>query len=704
MFKWSAFPFIRLSIGLSAGIILSESYAFLWQGYTAFYTYIILVLLVIASVRLIRNPALKGSVLLIGFVYLGGLLALLNHESDDPKHYSWFVNVDGFIGTITSDHTERTDYFRYQLEVNAIYQDSADYPAIGTLFLYVDKSEPVLKYGDVVSVTRSYFQIADPKNPEEFNYRKYLARQNIYAHAFLHGEDLEVIDHAPPNHLLEIAFGIRVTAQQYIALFIPNEREQAIVSALLLGIKDHLDNEVKTAYASAGAMHVLAVSGLHVGILFLLLELLFRPWKDKRYGRYVFMIVTISIIWMYALITGFSPSVVRAATMFSVVIISKSFQRRSNIYNSLGIAAFLLIILDPFVIYAVGFQLSFAAVFGIVLIHPLIYYKLTFYSKFGDYIWSITCVSIAAQIATFPLTLLYFNQFPTYFLVSNLIVIPAAFVIFFGGIFMLLGGVIWDMVGQVLGFLVQFFVSLINELMIALQYLPHPIFDWLYFDRADVVLVYGVILLFLLSISKFNFHLMKLAAFCTILLVSWAHVKTVLVSQQHKIIVYEVEGITAIDLIKGNRALLLVDQLPEGEMEVLSFQVNPYRLANGLSRVEESWQTFQESDLVYSDLNYDLITWSGQTILIPHQQSNYQMVDTINTDILLIPNTQGICEKINSDLILLGNDFNYYERQKVRRSLDTLEIPVHSLADDGYWALDLNRNNSKIGQLAALVY
>ncbi|MEQ9307677.1 MAG: ComEC/Rec2 family competence protein [Marinoscillum sp.] len=703
MFKWSAFPFIRLSIGLSLGIILSEWYASIWD-YPFFLTCIAILVLAIVNIFFDKRPIIKGSLLLVFFVYLGGLLATLSKENNFSNHYSHFPHADGFVGTITSDHNERKDYNRYEMEVNTVQVDSIQHFACGKIYLYIDKSAPRLRYGDVLAVRKSYFEVSSPKNPEEFNYRKYLSRQNIYAHAFISAMDYEIIDYQPPHWLLKFALGIRVAAQEKIQDFLPQEREQAIVSALILGIKDHLDNEVKLAYASAGAMHVLAVSGLHVGILYLLLQLLFKPWKDKTYGRFLFMVTSIVIIWMYALITGFSPSVVRAATMFSVVIVSKSFKRRSNIYNALGIAAFLLIVTNPFVIYAVGFQLSFAAVLGIVIIHPLIYNKLSFYNQTVDYVWSITCVSIAAQIATFPLTLLYFNQFPTYFLVSNLIVIPAAFVMFFGGIFMLLAGGIWAMAGKVLGFILQMFVSLVNEAMIALQHLPHPLFDWLYFDQVDVILVYGIILLLILAVTKYNFQLLKLAAFCIMIFVSWSHVKAFWRMDQHKIVIYEIEGITAIDLIQGNQARLLVDNLPGAQEEVLKFQVNPYRLANGLDKVEETWETFEASDLVMSNVNFDLLSWAGCDILIPHDLENREISNTISADIVLIRDSKSIWKNLKAKRLLLGTGFKYYEEQKARAAMDTLEIPIHSLSVDGYWSLDLKPNKSTFSQLATLIH
>ena len=227
--------------------------------------------------------------------------------------------------------------------------------------------------------------------------------------------------------------------------------ELAVASALILGYKDDLGEELKHSYSSAGATHVLAVSGLHVGIIFLVLNFLLNILDKNDRFKISKAILLICFLWAYATITGLSPSVVRAATMFSFVTIGKSFGKSSSIYNTLCASAFVLLVYNPYLIMEVGFQLSYLAVVGIVYFQSIIYKWIYVKNKFLKYIWMITSVSIAAQLTTFPLGLLYLHQSPTYLFASNLFVIPGAMLIIGLGILLFItswiplisGGIGW---------------------------------------------------------------------------------------------------------------------------------------------------------------------------------------------------------------------------------------------------------------------
>lgn len=687
MFKWSSFPFIRLSIALAVGIVISQlltidEIPIVWIGVVCF-------LLLVIALLTSRWIVVRGIVIMLLFTTVGFLLGELNEENRTDSHYSHFNNPAGFVGVIVSDHSDRTNHRRYELELIEIIGEDTLRRVQGKIYLYIElEGSNLLKYGDVVAVSKGYFDIAAPKNPEEFDYRTYLERQNIYAHAFVSWNEVHPVDHQRLNPILGWAYQIRTESQKVIDELIRNPREKAIISALILGIKDHLDNELKTAYSSAGAIHVLAVSGLHVGIIFILLKILFKPWKERRYGRFVFMIVATSVIWMYALITGFSPSVMRAATMFSVIIISEAFHKKANIYNSLGIAAFILIVLDPFVIYAVGFQLSFIAVFGILMVYPLLYHKWHIHNKVGNYIWSILCVSIAAQIATFPLTLYYFHQFPTYFLVSNLVVIPAATVMLYGGLLVLLLGATIPVAGQVLAFIYELIVYGVNEIVLSLKVLPYPLFDWIYFDLIDVVLIYLILLFCYQLVTCYSYHLMKISVFCIMLFSLWLVWKDW--DQDHKQItlLYEIDDIAAIDIIQGSEAVLLVDTFPENLREETYFQVDPFRLANGLSKTSKSWKMIEQSELARAIGQLQVIEANGREVVLVGDMQGYELSEKLSVDIVYLKSPCAeLLDYFDCQLVVLGNGLNYYEKQQMISLCESNGIDYHSLKDDGYLKL-----------------
>jgi len=177
-------------------------------------------------------------------------------------------------------------------------------------------------------------------------------------------------------------------------------------------------------YSSAGVIHILAVSGLHVGIILLILQLLLRPLEYLRKGRFIKTLIIVALLWCFAIIAGLSPSVVRAVTMFSIVAIGMNMKRPTSIFNTLAISMFILLLLKPMFLFDVGFQLSYLAVFAIVWIQPLLYKSWTPKYKGVDYFWQIFTVTIAAQIGVAPLSLFYFHQFPGLFFLSNLVIIP----------------------------------------------------------------------------------------------------------------------------------------------------------------------------------------------------------------------------------------------------------------------------------------
>ena len=210
-------------------------------------------------------------------------------------------------------------------------------------------------------------------------------------------------------------------------------RNFAVVTALVLGMDDYLDNDTRKEFSSAGAIHILCVSGLHVGVIYMVLNALLFFLKRNKYARALRSLILLIGIWFYAMLTGLAPAVLRAATMFSFVIIGTGIKRKAGVFNSLTVSAFILLLFNPFLIYNVGFQLSYAAVIAIVAIQPTIYQIWQPKNKIADNIWGITTVSVAAQLGTAPLGLFYFHQFPNYFIITNLIAIPLATLILYAG-------------------------------------------------------------------------------------------------------------------------------------------------------------------------------------------------------------------------------------------------------------------------------
>ena len=260
------------------------------------------------------------------------------------------------------------------------------------------------------------------KNPYQFDYGSYLRKKKIYGQFFVKSDELLKGDQTTENSRVRaLRFRESVISRLKTA---PFSREQlAIIQALLLGQRQDIDTTMSDQYASAGMMHILAVSGLHVGILLLLLRFITRPISNRKL-RWIRSGMIIGLLWCFAFITGLSPSVLRAVTMFSFLELGNCLGGKRSSNDALLFSAFILLIIDPSLLYQVGFQLSYLAVIAILWLQPWLYsfYRPTYYII--DKLWGIITVSIAAQLGVLPLSLFYFHQFPGLFLISNVVVLP----------------------------------------------------------------------------------------------------------------------------------------------------------------------------------------------------------------------------------------------------------------------------------------
>lgn len=690
---WNAFPFVRYSIALIIGIMIYSRVPELWDSYQITLLACAIPVLLTAFFFRVQNlelfRVLSGFFSLFMLVYLGGILVELNDESKTSDHYRNHQNkIVAFSGTIISDHFEREDYFRYEFLLDQILIDSGYRDVAGRIYLYQrkDSLQSILSYGTQLFIQGNFFEIEGPKNPDEFNYKLYLARKNIFAHAFVSSENIYEVGEKPGNPLLNIAYKVRTSSSTMISDFIPGPQEAAVLNALLIGVKDYLDTEIKEAYSAAGAMHVLAVSGLHVGIVYLLISLVFGQLKRTAPGKVLFVVISLSIIWCYALITGFSPSVMRASTMFSVIILAESSNRKNNIFNSLGLAAFILLLYNPYFVFEVGFQLSFIAVVGIVMLQPPIYRLWNPPNKLFDYLWAIISVSIAAQIVTFPLSILYFHQFPTYFLLSNIIVIPASMVMLSTGLFMLAIGSFSTIAGETIGFLLGGFVEWINWLILWIRNFPFPTVDWLYLSGLSVLLLYLFMIYFFLGLKNYHFRALVFAFLCLILLIGNFHMEDYQSSQQERVVVYHSSDGVAIDLINGRKSELITFGGLESQEDFASFSVNPHRLVSGLQKVNTHDMTVD----VLSQEGIHFFIWRGLKVLVIEQGFEKIVHDPILADLVIIQHfRKEIMELIQSKNIVIGSMKSYREKVDLINYLKERNIDYFDTNEQGAFILNL---------------
>ena len=401
-------PFIRILIYFSTGIALAE-----WvlppKNLFWFMIPVFLILcLIFRSKRSVQD--FSGLLVLLIFLSLGFSWAV--HRRYDPKQLP------------KGEYRAVLDEF--PLEKGNSYRAAVKLTGSGTKILaYFDKSVAITtaKPGMPLCFKGQPQLITNAGNPFEFNYRKYVIRNNIGHRIYLKQKDYHFLSAARTWNLRYEALILReILLKRLQETGIKGEIFR-VISAITLGARDNLDPETTRSFTRTGTLHVLAVSGGNVAVVYVFLYLFFG-FLNKRRTVAIFTVLILAGIWMYTFITGLSPSVLRAAVMFSFITVGKSMRRNPDTYNILASSAFILLFVQPSLLYDVGFQLSYAAVFAIVFLQP-IFFKL-FYSKYWiiDKLWIFFTVSLAAQVGTLPFSLWYFHQFPVYFWLSNIIVVP----------------------------------------------------------------------------------------------------------------------------------------------------------------------------------------------------------------------------------------------------------------------------------------
>jgi competence protein ComEC len=312
------------------------------------------------------------------------------------------------------------------------------------VYIGISPRSRLLCYGDRLVMNTLFSLPEGSRNPGGFDNRRYLRLKGIFRQAYVKPGSWRLISRGNSNPVFQMALSWRDKLLMILKSNGVKGREFAVAGALLLGYVDEIDNDLMRDYSATGVIHILSVSGMHVGMIFLVLEKLLAFLDKRKNGAWVKATMIILFIWLYALITGLSPAVLRAAAMLSLVVSGKAMKRHPDILNILAASMIFLVVWQPSLLADLGFQLSYLAVMGIVLLYKPIYGLLVPDNGLLDKIWSIVAVSIAAQLVTLPLCLYYFHQFPNYFILTNIIVIPLSNLIIYTGILALaLGTLPW---------------------------------------------------------------------------------------------------------------------------------------------------------------------------------------------------------------------------------------------------------------------
>lgn len=512
------FTIIKLTICLVLGILIGYFIPIPLKG--SLYFSALLLLLLATAYLVSRKQFLKtiwfGLLAFLAMISIGILTININNPRNSKNHYTHHIlNETSAVNTITFRVREvlkpNAYYDKYVVDILQLNKTKTTGKSL--LSIKKDTLQTPLAV-DAILTTRSVFQDLNyPLNPYQFNYQSYLEKQYIYHQINIRGTEIFPI--STDTHTV---FGHANTIREFINKkldpyhFKPDEI--AVINALFLGQRQNLSADIYNDYRNAGAIHILAISGLHIGILLLILNWVMKPIERLKHGKLLKAAILVSILWSFAIIAGLSASITRAVAMFSIITIATNLKRPTNILNTLAISIFIILLLKPLYIFDVGFQLSYMAVFAIVTIDPMLYKLWQPKNKITDKFWHTITVSIAAQLGIAPLLLFYFHQFAGLFLVSSLI-IPLLFYILGFGIIVILGAYL-NILPQFVANFFGYTISAMNTVMRFISEQEAFIFNDIPFNIWLLLASYFLIISLVTAFKHRNYNSLKWILFAVI--------------------------------------------------------------------------------------------------------------------------------------------------------------------------------------------
>ncbi|MBL7885472.1 MAG: ComEC family competence protein [Flavobacterium sp.] len=420
--KVMQFPLAKISIAFCLGLTYTHFLPISLFLSTLFLSISIALLIVFQFV--IKKSRGFAFAVITTSIALGFWITSIHFEPNQSNHFLHLTKEDSLfvseiqLGERMKSSTKNSRYIGHILSIN-------EKESCGKVIVNFakDKTNEKLENGTVIGLKTEFYLNRNPINPNQFDYGKYLENQQIYAQVYTDYKSIYISSKSSKG-IQYYGSKIRNTIIRNLEKRHFKKEELSIVIALILGQQQDISKEVLLDYQYAGAIHILSVSGLHVGFILLFIVTLLKPISNNKRGLIFKLTITLLALWSFGIIAGLAPSVVRSVTMFSFVAIGLFLKRSVNIYHSLLVSMFLILLFRPSFLFDVGFQLSYLALFFIVWLQPLFASVWTPKYKIVNYFWEIITVSFAAQIGTLPLSIYYFHQFPGLFFVTNLIILP----------------------------------------------------------------------------------------------------------------------------------------------------------------------------------------------------------------------------------------------------------------------------------------
>jgi len=644
-----------------------------------------------------RNPLVPVVLLLIVVILLCelpfGWVSRCFAPERSPQHYSHYVSEQNWmrirVAETPSQHQRTVHLVAEVMEIAD--SNGTPHDCHGKLLVYLMKDSlltSVPDYGDELLLLASPRLPSADDNPHQFNYRRHLHNKGISHTTFASPSAIRLLQH-DSHGLMSAVSTLRQRLVQVIRLSSLTPAQQGIAEALFLGWDDDLAPETQSQFRQAGITHLLCVSGLHVGIVALLVGYLLSFIGNHRRGRIVKGCVTLLVIWFFVLLTGMAPGTMRAGLMFSFITVGRMAFSRPPTLNALAASALVLLVANPLLLFDVGFQLSYAAVLGIVLLMPGFQSLLPAITS--DEGWrrqtqlllhkvaSLFFVSLSAQLATTPFILFYFHQFPVYFLIANMVVVPFAGLLL-GSVILMVALAWWPAVFALLGGVVSAEIAATEWVTSLVARLPHALIQDIWFDPWMFVLTLAMTLLVGFALVRRSWRLLSAALAAAVVLAAYARVVESRFAAQSHFDVYRLGNRTAVEFFAGHQSYLLCDSTVAAHPEAINYQTSGnrrYRQAHATTVLPLD-TLFSDDRLMVADR---WVSFDGRTFrIVDRSNCRHHSMARPHVDYLLLRESPYLTvgelqQQYDFDTLLIASQNSQRRRSAWRAQCDSLDVP-----------------------------
>lgn len=621
--SFSKVPMVKPLCALIVGIVIGQYIALPAIPYYPYFIIICFLLLLITQLKkfVFIRKQLFSIVYYVLITILGIWLISVNKPDVNDSHFSNF-NAVQLVGIVDDEPRSKEKTIRFPLRVMAFLDTNNYHHAEGRLMVTILKdslSSEGLRYGDVIVLKNTITETSAPLNPNEFDYKNYLANKEIWHQCFLTYEEYMVIANGKGNFILEKSLSLRQELIAKLGQYVHNPEAFQIAIALLFGYRSELENTTLEAFRDTGTIHVLSVSGLHVSLVFGLLTLVLMRLDRLHNGKVIRCTIIFIAVWVYVVLTGMSPPILRAGIMISFFIFSTVSGRQQISVNTLMVSAFFILFLAPQYLFDVGFQLSYAAILGILLLFPILKEVWLPSNRWCSIIIEYCYISIAAQLFTMPLALYYFGQFPVYFLIANLFIAFPSTIIMYIGITLTLSPI--AIINVFLGRLLDWIIVFSLQGLQYIAHLPMSVYRGIVWDSIQVLLLTMALIFLILALNYVNKKMMVLTLITLFVLSTYTTVNKLLLVRYKGYRIYSVRSDIAIAYVdKGS--VVLYSTFDSIQHASLQFSVWPD--LNRFADIEDVFYVSLPND---KRNNYELELGEYHFLIV----ENFVTIDTTKT-------------------------------------------------------------------------